>query len=375
MPILVVILLIAVCITLRAGENIDVPAKIRAMNFDSVYVLSRDYPKSPLVIGYRRVTLPFTNHPGAPAGMFAPEMAVFLEESLLDTAGRKVIPHVTYSHSIQTAPTGDRSYIVWKPSFFSGGTAVFDKRDNSSSEDSYIVDIKTGTVSDSGSTREVGEEYLLIERRDKGKETAKRTNVFELNTGHTLFRWQDPFTLSLRTVWYRNGILRLIAQDISSKYRLLDLRKNPVVNYGFKSLGVNSWIFTNGQSPRQCRIPLDDDLYGTFIDPETGRFGPEGILKFDSARWWYCDGYQSGCISKMRLEGVECRHPINKVRQVLVRLELKDDANDRVKYKRDHWLNVNLNPGDVGATNEFLLDQQVWFEGGVSWSAEVLDYR
>jgi len=178
-------------------------------------------------------------------------------------------------------------------------------------------------------------------------------------------------------VWYRAGLLRLIVhrEDRGTpKWRLLDIRKRPIVDCDLPWLG-NNRIFTGEEPSSKCRIPISSNSYNTFIDPETGRFGPEGILNFQYARWWFCDGYQSGCISKMRLEGVECRHPTSKVRQVLVRLELKDQASGRVTYKRDHWLTVNLNPGDVGSTNEFLLDEKVWFEGGISWSTEVLDYR
>jgi hypothetical protein len=368
-------LLFVLTISSFASEGAKVPAKIRAMKFDSVYVLSSDYPKSPLIIGYRRVVLPYTNHPTAPPGMYAPETGVFFEESLYDTTGRQVLPYVSYSHSIRSKPSTERSILIWTPGFFNDNVGVFGGYDYSSAEEAFVVDIKTGVVLDSGSITEVGDSYLLIRRKWNEKLSNIKTNVFDLLAGRPLFSWADPFTYSLKTIWYRNGVLRLIVLDRNSKYRLLDTRKQPIVDYSFGSLGPNDRIFTNGESQVKSRIRMYDRGIPHYLDPETGRFGPEGVLDFENARWWYCEGYESNCIFKMRLEGVQCMHPLSKVRQVLVRLELKDNATDRVAYKRDHWLTVNLKPGDVGSTNEFLLDEQVWFNGGISWSAEILDYR
>jgi hypothetical protein len=64
-----------------------------------------------------------------------------------------------------------------------------------------------------------------------------------------------------------------------------------------------------------------------------------------------------------------------RINSAKIRLTLTDKESNRVVYKQNHWVNVGLEPGEVGATQEFQLNQQVFVNGDLIWNAEVLEYR
>jgi len=356
----------------RSIDNKQIPDAIRAMNFDSVLVLAKKYPKSPLVIGYQRVLRIDTNdyidegHPEVTI-----DSMYLLHGKLLNRNGKVLLPYTFYPPDFFEKPGCSRALMY---------VSVTETRYVHDFPDSlygfqYLFDVMREVAVDSGWFKDFGSErYLMCRRYDR------RTNFIDPCDGH-VYRYDDPFTLKIRDVWYHKGVLRLIVRDsVGSVFwkRICSIDKKQTVPITWES---DSGIFSEEHLERgftDLRIAIFN-VNGTgwsgIVDPATGRFGPEKVLNFDLGRWWFCTGYESGCISKMRLEGMQNRHPLMRINSAKIRLTLTDKESNRVVYKQNHWVNVGLEPGEVGATQEFQLNQQVFVNGDLIWNAEVLEYR
>jgi hypothetical protein len=239
----------------------------------------------------------------------------------------------------------------------------------------YLFDVTSEVAIDSGYFKDFGSERYLMCKSADG-----RTNFIDPCDGH-VYRYDDPFTLRIRDVWYHKGVLRLIVRDSDGSVfwnRIFSIDKKQTVPVTWES---DSGIFSEEHIKHgftDLRISIfninGSGLSGV-VDPATGKFGPEKVLNFDLGRWWFCPGYESGCISKMRLEGMLNQHPFVRINSAKIRLSLTDKESNRVVYKQNHWVNVGLEPGEVGATQEFQLNQQVFVNGDLIWNAEVLEYR
>jgi hypothetical protein len=83
-------------------------------------------------------------------------------------------------------------------------------------------------------------------------------------------------------------------------------------------------------------------------------------LKVPFIRWWNCLVQwmpKEDCIEKMSLT-IE-NNTDSVVRKVTFWVEIRN-TNDQIIYKRKHSININLDPGEIGDTEEFNLYNQVW---------------
>jgi len=77
--------------------------------------------------------------------------------------------------------------------------------------------------------------------------------------------------------------------------------------------------------------------------------------------WWYCweNGYYNeNCIEKMQL--IIENNSNSVVRKVTFWVEIRN-TYDQIIYNRKHSANLNLAPGETGATEEFYLYNKVWW--------------
>ncbi len=78
-------------------------------------------------------------------------------------------------------------------------------------------------------------------------------------------------------------------------------------------------------------------------------------------QWWYCyDGnnYNENCIEKMKLTFENQSQYQTSGLSFWVEIRNSDDI---VLYKRKHTASLQLDPGEVGSTEEFYLYEQVWW--------------
>jgi hypothetical protein len=188
------------------------------------------------------------------------------------------------------------------------------------------------------------------------------------------FNPQDPFSKKVKAVWTNRGVTRVIAGKDDDNMAIYDLSQKQTAPFVFRDWDFPGPTQFFNDEDIDPRIWVYTDVFLRF-DPATGKFSPNNILDVKYGRWWMCEGYESGCIQKMRLEGIQNRHPVSRIDRALVQLTIKDGINDQVVYKQNHWVNIDLNPGEVGATQEFNLNTTVYVQGDVVWSAEVLEYR
>lgn len=354
----------------RAVGSEVIPDKIREMNFDSVFVLASDYPKSPLIIGYRRVLHLDTNdyisedHPNATI-----DSTYLYHGKLFDRQGNSVLPHTIYRREFFQKPGCSRALMIVLTSDFWYG---YDYPDSTHPPE-YLFDVMKTAAIDSGGFEDFGSErYLLCSRSDG------RKNLLDPCDGY-VYRYDDPFTLIIQDIWYHKGVLRLLTSDAEGR-KIYDIAKRQVVPVTWNSyhepiLSAKSPVYSKNADTRIYYYDYNGWGWQGVVDPATGYFGPEYVLNFQYGRWWFCEGYESGCIASMRLEGMQNRHPLKRINRAKIRLTLTDKASNQVVYKQNHWVDVGLEPGEVGATQEFKLNQQVFIAGDLMWNAEVVEYK
>lgn len=84
-------------------------------------------------------------------------------------------------------------------------------------------------------------------------------------------------------------------------------------------------------------------------------------ITYTRAQWWYCyDGnhYNEDCIEKMKLTFENQSQ--YRTSGLSFWIEIRN-SNDDVLYKRKHTASLQLDPGEVGSTEEFYLYEQVWW--------------
>jgi len=336
------------------------PDKLRAMRFDSVLVLSRLQAKSPLVIGFRRVLHLDTNDE-----THTLDTTMLYHGQLFNMKGELLLPYTV--HSIELIPMVDckKSVMIVKTYDWLHGYP-----EDSIRAGQFLYDLQSDVAIDSTGLhffRRKGGLVLWLKDNDDG------LKVYDACKGYW-FNPKDPFSKKVIAVWTNRGVKRVIARKDDDNFAFYDLSQRQALPFVFRSWEFSDLETFFNDEDNDPRVWVYTDVR-LRLDPATGKFSPDNILDVKYGRWWMCEGYESGCIQKMRLEGIQNRHPVSRIDRALVQLTIKDGINDQVVYKQNHWVNINLNPGEVGATQEFNLNTTVYVQGDVVWSAEVLEYR
>lgn len=252
--------------------------------------------------------------------------------------------------------------------------SYYDRRIIIGSNDFYrLFDVAKSSPIDSGYIKPIYQgQYLKIIRDG-------RVNFFDVRSG-LLFKWDDPITYKLAFMYKSGHTVRLIARFDERDWQVLypDGSKTSGLSYSFIDF-ISDNVSKSYSSESRINAGLvvgDDENKDIFIDLDMETGAPalaKGVIDFQYCTWWYCSNRRD-CIDRIQFSTVENRFPNRSVSRALVMVELTDKSSKTVVYRKRHWIELNLGPREVGASNVITLDSQVWGYD-IEWRVEILDYQ
>jgi hypothetical protein len=227
-----------------------------------------------------------------------------------------------------------------------------------------LIDVHDPSIRDSGQCVEITRTDFLYLERDGLK------NVFEIGSG-CIFQWDDPFVNSIKAVWNYRGNLIFVVRNEDERFQLFSRDKRLVSDHSFNGFADRILDY---DTTRFGDVKYGDDWNWIQVDLETGDIEAKQELQCNRITWWFCNDSRK-CINRVQFTSVENRHSRRHANRALVMLEFRERGTEEVLYRKKHWVDMNIGPGEVSGSQPIYLDTEVWFSRELTWNAEVLEFR
>ena len=325
-------------------------------NYDSIIVLSKQFPGSPLIIGRKRVVCSDTIYTSDNVKTDSIYTYDNHEYNLMFNDGLIIKGKFQYYSIEESTDQSRASIIVYRGS--ACGIDVNPMHD-------WIIDVRNPAIADSGDIV-----YMSIPNVRKVIRNGL-TNYYEIGKG-LLYMWDDPQLRRVKTIWQYRGSLIVVIRDEDDNYILLDDQKRRLSPFTFTNIAA----FRGHDTTRFESVTIDPKkMYWTKVDLETGEVSSDRVLTATYLQWWNCAGAKWNCIDKFQFTSMENNHPTKTIYGAWIILEIKERRSERIVYRKKHFISLNLGPKEIGSSAPFYPEYPIWMNEEFDWNVEVLEIR